>query len=350
MREKAAVLVAFLLALFTLATAALGQMEAMLHRSVFLTMTVWLGVLVHPLGKGKSWRPAGIAVDALVALAATAAALYIHVNYEDLMMNLPEAKPHDIALASGMVLVLLEMSRRTVGLIFPCLILTGIGYALFGNLISGPLGHRGFDIAFLTETVYMGDLGIWGLLLGVAASTIAAFVLFGSVLLHTGGGRSFMDVAMLVSGRSPGGAAKIATVSSGLFGMVSGSAVANVATTGNFTIPMMRRLGYPPALAGAVEAVASTGGQIAPPIMGAGAFIMAEMIGMDYWRIALAATIPGFIYYLAVFMSIHYYARRHRLGYVPDDQLPTLKDVLHPDRLAPVAAGLLGLAAGVALG
>ena len=149
----------------------------------------------------------------------------------------------------------------------------GLGYAFLGAYIPGPLGHRGFGPAFVTETLFLGDLGIWGMLVGVASTTIAAFVLFGGLLLHTGGGQTFMDLALRISGRSPGGAAKVATVASGLFGMVSGSAVANVATTGNFTIPMMKRLGYPHPFAAGVEAVASTGGQIAPPILGAAAFI-----------------------------------------------------------------------------
>ncbi len=136
----------------------------------------------------------------------------------------------------GLVLVILELSRRAIGLVFALLVLTGLAYALLGQYIPGRLGHRGFGLDFVAETLLLGDLGIWGSLVGVAATVIAAFTLFGSFLLHTGGGRAFMDLALRISGRSTGGGAKIATVASSIFGMVSGSSVANVATTGNFTI------------------------------------------------------------------------------------------------------------------
>ena len=153
------------------------------------------------------------------------------------MGSLPWATTTDIVLTAGLLVAVLELGRRTVGLIFPILVTLGLAYALLGGNLPGALGHRGFDIEFVTETVFLGDLGIWGMLTGVAATVIAAFVLFGALLLHSGGGQAFMDLAMRLGGRQPGGAAKIATISSGLFGMISGSAVANVATTGNFTIP-----------------------------------------------------------------------------------------------------------------
>ena len=350
MREKIAVFLAFFLASVVLWASAFGFPDAMLFRSFFLMVAIWLTILLYPLGKGKKWRPLGIVIDILFSAMAATACFYIHYNYETIMMNLPEAEIWDIYLTVGMLVVILDLARRTVGFIFPVLVISGLLYAMFGNMISGPLGHKGFDIYFLTETIFLGDLGMWGLLLGVAATTIAAFVLFGAILLHTGGGNTFMDMSLFIAGKSPGGAAKIATIASGLFGMVSGSAVANVATTGNFTIPMMRRLNYPPALAGAVEAVASTGGQIAPPIMGAGAFIMAELVGIDYWKIALAALLPAFIYYFTIYFTIHYYAKHHRLGVVPDDQIPTAKQLWDPPRLLPLVGGLIGISVGVFLG
>ncbi|MEZ5701468.1 MAG: TRAP transporter fused permease subunit, partial [Burkholderiaceae bacterium] len=223
-------------------------------------------------------------------------------------------------------------------------------YALLGNLVPGRLGHRGFDLNFVTETLLLGDIGIWGSLLGVAATIIAVFSLFGSFLLHTGGGSTFMDLALRVSGRSTGGAAKIATVASGLFGMVSGSAVGNVATTGSFTIPLMKRLGYPPALAGAVEAVASTGGQLAPPIMGAAAFIMAEIIGVDYLTIAVAALLPAALFYFGVFATVHVVAKEQQLGQVPEDQIPAWSSILRLHRLAPIVCALGGLGIGIVNG
>jgi len=214
----------------------------------------------------------------------------------------------------------------------------------------GRLGHRGFDIYFLTETLFLGDLGIWGMLTGVAATVIAAFTVFGAVILNTGGGRTFIDIAMRTGGRAPGGGAKIATIASGLFGMVSGSAVANVATTGNFTIPLMKRLKYPPAMAGGTEAIASTGGQLAPPIMGAAAFIMAEIIGVDYARIIVAAALPAFLFYLGVFMTIHVLATEGSLGSVPDEEVPGWKDILRWERILPIGTALAALFYGILSG
>ena len=228
--------------------------------------------------------------------------------------------------------------------------IVGLLYALLGEYLPGSLGHRGFDIEFVTETIFLGDLGIWGMLTGVAATVIAAFVLFGALLLHTGGGQSFMDLAMRLGGRQKGGAAKIAIISSGLFGMISGSAVANVATTGNFTIPMMRRLGYPGPLAAAVEAVASTGGQIAPPIMGAAAFVMAEILGIAYVDVMVAAIIPAVLFYLSVFVTVHIVATRRNLKLVPEDELPAWSEILALRKVLPIIAALGGLAVGIFMG
>src|SRR5690606_6831217 len=185
---------------------------------------------------------------------------------------------------------------------------------------------------------------------GVASTTIGAFILFGSVLLFTGGGQTFMDLAIRLSGRSPGGAAKIATVASGLFGMISGSAVANVATTGNFTIPLMKRLGYPPALAGGIEAVASTGGQIAPPVMGAAAFVMAEIIGRSYFDIAKAAVLPAFLFYLGCFATIHFIAINPGLRVVREAGVPSWSGVLAPRRTVPIAGACGALLYGILTG
>ncbi|MCT7376628.1 TRAP transporter permease [Chelativorans salis] len=263
---------------------------------------------------------------------------------------MPWATTLDKVLTAGLVLAVLELGRRTVGVIFPALVVLGLAYALFGNHLPGALGHRGFDSAFVTETIFLGDLGIWGMLTGVAATVIAAFVLFGALLLHSGGGQAFMDLAMRLGGRQPGGAAKIATIASGLFGMISGSAVANVATTGNFTIPMMVRLGYPRPFAAAVEAVASTGGQIAPPIMGAAAFVMAEILGVPYLTIITGAVLPAILFYVSVFVTVHFVALRRNLAIVPEDELPAWRTIAAPRRVLPILAALGGLGIGIWLG
>ena len=341
---------AVLVGLFVLYTAATGPFEGLIQRALFLALVTCLGFALYPLGAGKPWRPAGLALDLALSAVSVAACAYVVVHYDEIMTTLPWATALDMALTAGLVLAVLELGRRTVGLIFPILVLIGLGYALFGNYLPGPLRHRGFDSAFVTETIFLGDLGIWGMLTGVAATVIAAFVLFGALLLHTGGGQAFMDLAMRLGGHQPGGAAKIATIASGLFGMISGSAVANVATTGNFTIPMMIRLGYPRPFAAAVEAVASTGGQIAPPIMGAAAFVMAEILGVSYWTIITGAILPAVLFYLSVFMTVHFVALRRGLAIVPEEEMPGWATILAPRRVAPILAALGGLGIGIWLG
>ena len=335
---------------FVFYTAATGPFEGLIQRALFLALVVCLGLALHPLGAGTRWRRVGLGIDLALAAVTLVACGYVVVEYERIMTSLPWATTLDMALTVGLVVTVLELGRRTVGIIFPVLVLLGLGYALFGDRLPGALGHRGFDAAFVTETIFLGDLGIWGMLTGIAATVIAAFVLFGALLLHSGGGQAFMDLAMRLGGRQPGGAAKIATIASGLFGMVSGSAVANVATTGNFTIPMMIRLGYPRPFAAAVEAVASTGGQIAPPIMGAAAFVMAEILGLPYLTILLGAIVPAALFYLSVFATVHFVAVRRGLALVPDEELPAWAHILAPRRVAPVLAALGGLGVGIWLG
>ncbi|TVP47531.1 MAG: TRAP transporter fused permease subunit [Halomonas sp.] len=347
MRETVTKGLALLLGGLILYTSATGPFESLIQRSIFLALVILLGLAVYPLGEGKRWRPLGIAIDAVLALGVVLACSYVAFNYEQILVELPWATPRDMLMTGVLLVAILELSRRAIGVIFPLLVLVGLAYAWLGAAIPGPLGHRGFDLYYMTETIYLGDLGVWGMLVGVAATTIAAFVLFGCLLLHTGGGNTFMDLALRISGRSPGGAAKVATVASGLFGMVSGSAVANVATTGNFTIPMMKRLNYPRPFAAGVEAVASTGGQIAPPILGAAAFIMAEILGESYLRIALAALLPAALFYLGVFVTIHLVAKRRQLQVVPEDELPAWSEVIRPERIIPILAALGGLFYGV---
>jgi len=335
---------------FVFYTAATGPFESLIQRALFLGLVVCLGLTVYPLGRGRPWRLLGVAIDLALAAVSLAACGYVVVHYDTIMTTLPWATPLEMALTAGLVVALLEIGRRAVGLIFPSLVLIGLGYALLGHLLPRPLGHRGFDAAFVTETLYLGDLGVWGLLLGVASTVIAAFVLFGALLLHSGGGQAFMDLALRLGGRSPGGAAKVSTIASGLFGMISGSAVANVATTGNFTIPMMRRLGYPAPFAAAVEAVASTGGQLAPPIMGAAAFVMAEILGVSYVTVMVGAILPALLFYLSVFYTVHIVARRRGLMVVPEQELPAWAEIVAWRRALPILAALGGLFGGILLG
>lgn len=349
-RKLTATILTLALSGFVIWIAVFGAYENLIQRSVFLAFVIAIAFLRFPLFAQSSLRWVGALIDTALCLGCVASCVWLAAHADEIMNSLPDAGSLQISMTAILVISILELSRRTIGVIFPLLIICGLCYAFFGQYIPGPLGHRGFDIYFVTETLFLGDIGIWGSLLGVAATIIAVFSLFGAFLLHSGAGAAFMDLAIKVSGRSTGGAAKIATIASGLFGMVSGSAVGNVATTGAFTIPLMKRLGYPRSLAGAVEAVASTGGQLAPPIMGAAAFIMAEIIGSDYVTIAIAAALPAFLFYWGVFATIHITSRKEKLGRVPDNEIPAWKDVLTLDRLAPIVLSLGGLIYGILQG
>ncbi|WP_035725578.1 TRAP transporter permease [Fodinicurvata fenggangensis] len=335
--------VALLIGLFILYTAAFGAFDSLIQRSLMLTLVITLAFLSYPLEISGVSRLVTRGFDALLWLVSCAACLHVTWTANEILTTLPWAEPSDMVLIGVLVVTILELARRAVGIIFPILVITGLAYAFLGNLLPGRLGHSGFDIYTITETLYLSDIGLWGTLTGIAATVIAAFVLFGAVLLHTGGGQTFMDLALLISGRSVGGAAKMATVASASFGTVNGSAVANVATTGTMTIPLMQRIGYPAPFAAAVEAVASTGGQITPPILGAAAFIMAEMIGVEYLRIALAALIPALLFYIGVFLTIDLVALRKQVGFVPREEIPSARQALNPVRLLPVLGGLTGL-------
>ncbi len=347
LRQLGITLLSAVLSLFILYTCATGPFESIIQRAIFLAILICLGVLYYPLWGATKLRPVGIIIDAGMVVLSMSACFYVIVNYDMIMTTLPMARTRDIVMTLGLSFVILEIARRAIGYVFPTIVVIVLAYALLGEYIPGRLGHRGFDIYFVTETLFLGDLGVWGMLMGVAATIIAAFTLFGGILLNTGGGQTFIDLAMRLGGRAPGGGAKIATIASGLFGMVSGSAVANVATTGNFTIPLMKRLGYPSPMAAGTEAVASTGGQLAPPIMGAAAFIMAEIIGVEYVSIILAASLPAFMFYLGVFMTIDVMAKEHDLGSLPDAEVPPWKEILYWRRLTPVVVALSGLFVGI---
>jgi TRAP transporter 4TM/12TM fusion protein len=340
LRNKLVTISALSAVAFVSLTSGFGQFNSLIQRPAFLLLVIILGFALFPSKqKNRLWNIA----DTILVLFSITACSSIIWRADLIATTLPFASTFDITLITGLLIALFVLMQRLVGWAFPLLVFTSLLYALFGNLIPGDFGHRGFDIWFLSESLYLGDLGLWGLLTGVAATTIAPFVLLGSMILNTGGGQTFMDIAMRVSGRSPGGAAKMATVASGLFGMVSGSAVANVATTGNLTISLMKDLKYPAKLAGAVEAVASTGGQLAPPIMGAAAFVMAELVGMSYLDIATAAILPAALFYGSIFLIIHLIALRWGLPLVPESDMPSWSTVLSARRLLPLVLSITAL-------
>ena len=350
LRSRAIVVLATGIGLFVVYTSFFGAFETLIQRAVFVAMITVLGLLLFPLNLGQKFRIVALSLDLAAAGLVVWAAVYIVLNFERIMTDLPFANNIDLFLGYGTLLVILELARRSASLVFPLIVGAMILYALAGGMISGAFGHRGCDSAYVAEIVFLSDRGLWGMLVGIASTTLAAFILFGSLLLHTGAGQTFFDLSARAGGRSPGGAAKIATVASGLFGSISGSSVANIATTGNFTIPLMTRLNYPPRFAAAVEAVASTGGQLAPPIMGTAAFVMAELVGENYWTIAAVAFLPAILFYLGIFATVHLIARRTGLGAVDGGALPDWRAAMAWGRVSPILAGIAGLAFGIANG
>jgi len=231
-------------------------------------------------------------------------------------------------IAISLLVVVLEMARRSIGWPLPLVAVTALSYGLFGQYIPGEFGYPGIPLQSFLGTLTIAEGGIWGKLTGISVSIVAIFVIFGAVLNAGEAGQGFMNVAAAAAGRLKGGAAKVSVISSALFGSISGSASANVASTGAITLPAMTKLGYPRALAAAVEAVASSGGQIMPPLMGAGAFVMVELTGVPYTGIMAAAFLPALLFFTAVWVGINAFSERYDLKGLPADQRPGARDVL----------------------
>jgi len=233
-----------------------------------------------------------------------------------------------VALAITLLLITMEGARRMIGWPLPLVALAALLYGLYGQYIPGEFGHAGTPLRSFLGTLVVAEGGIWGSLTGVSVGVVAIFVIFGAILNAGEAGQGFMNVASAAAGRLVGGAAKVSVLSSALFGSISGSASANVASTGAITLPAMSKLGYPKRLAAAVEAVASSGGQIMPPLMGAGAFVMVELTGVPYAQIMMAALLPAILYFLTVWMGINAYAQRYELRGVPEDERPDHRTVI----------------------
>ncbi len=318
------------LSLFQLYTAGLTAMTALVQRSVHLGAILCLTFLLKPPFKGA--RKDKITVWLLLDLALVAASIYcvayLDVNLLEIFERQGDWIPSDVVVGVLGVCLVLEACRRVIGNIMAGICVVFLLYAYFGPYMPEMIIHKGYSIERIATTLWLTTEGVFGIPVGVAATFVFVFVLFGAFLEETGGGNFFIDLAYALTGRFSGGPAKSAVVASGFMGSVSGSAVGNVVATGSFTIPMMKRLGYPPHVAGAVEAAASTGGQLMPPIMGAGAFLMAEFTNTSYLKIIQIATIPAVLYYLTVLMFVHFEAQKRGLHGLPRDQLPRAGKVL----------------------
>jgi TRAP transporter 4TM/12TM fusion protein len=316
-----------LFVIFAVSTRYFSGMESL---GVYLATVLVLTFLSKPLSKtNKVLR----SVDYLLAAASIVIGSYSFFFAEEIANRIGDSTTLDIYLGVIALIIVLEATRRVAGLAIVFLCLFFLGYAYFGNYFPEIIATKGFSIERISSMMYLTLSGIYGLPIKVMFDYIVLFIVFGAFLEVTGGISLFINLSMALMGRFTGGQGKIAVIASGLMGMISGSAVANVATVGTFTIPAMKKNGYDATFAGAIESIASTGGQLMPPVMGAAAFVMAEYIGVSYATICLRAAIPAVIYYFILGLNIHFYAQRKGLHGLPKEELPRLGDVLRKQGL-----------------
>jgi TRAP transporter 4TM/12TM fusion protein len=302
------------------------------HALLFITLgfSLVLSFLLWPARKDDTpdripWSDLGLAALSLGCVG------YMFVNYEYIVNRFPTAHPltaTDMAVGTVGILLVLEATRRTIGMSLPIVAIVFLVYALAGNWLVGFLHHRGLTAEITIDQSWFTTEGVFGVPLQVAGTYVILFIIFGTFLERSGAGQFFMNFANAIAGGARGGPGKVAVVSSSLFGTISGSAVANVMVDGWLTIPMMKKTGFKPEAAAAIEAVASTGGQIMPPIMGAAAFVMAEFLGASYTEVMVAAAIPAVFYYGALFAAIHFNAVRSGLKGLPREELPVLRYIM----------------------
>jgi TRAP transporter 4TM/12TM fusion protein len=337
----------FLLSVFHYYTAGFGLLREVVHRGIHMAFVLALIFLVFAAtkrGQTTAHRPSLLypgglpLLDWALAIVAAVSVLYVPWIFNDLAFRVGNPLPIDVFMGSALILVLLEATRRSMGWPLPVIAILFMAYALFGQYAPGVLVHPGTSWSGLVNHLYLTSQGIYGLPVGVVATYVFHFVLFGVLATRIGLGQLFIDLATAAAGRFAGGPAKVSIFSSALLGSISGSSIANTVTTGSLTIPAMARVGYPRHFAGAVEAAASTGGQIMPPVMGAAAFLMIEFLGIPYRDIMLAAAVPAFMHFFGVFMQVHFEAKRLGLRGLTSEELPKVWQVLKRDwpTLAPL--------------
>jgi len=319
--------IAVIFSLFQLYTALFGTFPAQLQRAIHFGFVMLLAFLLYP-ATSKSSRDKLPVIDIIFGIAGACVAGYLVINYRALIERSGAFTTVDIIVGVVGILLLAEICRRTVGL--PILIIAGIfiAYAYLGPYMPGFLNHRGYSFKRIVSHLMFTTEGILGIPMGVCSTFIFLFILFGAFLEKTGIGKFFIDISNAIAGFAAGGPAKVAVLTSALEGTVSGSSVSNTVGSGSFTIPMMKSLGYKPEFAAAVEAAASTGGQIMPPIMGAAAFLMADTLGIPYSQIAVAAIIPALLYFAGIWIMVHFEAKKTGMRGLSKEELPRLWDVL----------------------
>src|SRR5436305_965884 len=330
----------FGLSCFHYYTAGFGLLPETLHRGIHISCVLGLIFLVFSWSqKGNAAAPkAGLLsplgigiIDWLCCVAAVVSSLYVPYVFHDLQFRVGNPDPLDWIMGTIMIVVLLEATRRSVGWPLPIIAIVLIVYALYGRSLRGILAHPGNSWKSVVIHLYLTSQGIYGIALVVVATYVFHYVLFGVLATRVGLGRFFIDLATALTGRFSGGPAKVSIFGSAMFGMISGSSIANTVTVGSLTIPAMIRIGYARHFAGAVEAAAATGGQITPPIMGAAAFLMVEFLAVPYQTIILPAIVPAFMHFFGVFCQIHFEAKKHGLRGLPRAELPVARQVIRRD-------------------
>lgn len=318
---------AALVGFYHLYTAWAGPPAAIIFRNLHWMMIATLLFLLYPARK-RSVQHRPEAWDVVCVALSLILGLYLWLNWHAIAARAGAPLQADIILGALLVMMVVEAARRTVGWPIILVALAFLVYAYFGRYMPGILVHKGYSLARILPYLYYTDAGIFGIPMGVSSRFILLFIIFGSFLDRCGAGLFFRDLSLALTGRYVGGPAKASVIFSALIGSITGSSTANVVTTGTFTIPLMKKLGYDPAFAAGVEADASTGGQILPPVMGAAAFVMAEFIGIPYKDVMIAAAFPAFMYFATSYYMIHYRALKDGLVGLPKEELPTCKDTL----------------------
>ncbi|MEY3762891.1 MAG: Sialic acid transporter permease protein SiaT, partial [Pseudomonadota bacterium] len=316
-------------------TAGFGLLQEITHRGVHLAFVLGMIFLVFAFSpssversvKSSLLNPGGVPlVDWLLAGACAVSVLYIPYVFDDLMFRVGNPSNMDVIMGSILFISLLEATRRSMGWPLPIIAIGFTVYALLGPYFPGLLKHAGANWSMMINHQYLTSQGIYGVAVGVVATYVFHFVLFGVMATRIGLGQLFLDVASTVAGRYAGGPAKVSVFGSALFGMLSGSSVANAVTVGSLTIPAMIRVGYKKHFAAAVEAASSTGGQITPPVLGAAAFLMIEFLNVPYQTIVAASVVPAFMHFFGVFMQVHFEAKRYGLRGLTEEEMPRLRE------------------------
>ena len=324
-------IIAIVMSLFQLYTGAVGTFDPLMQRYIHLTFGLVLVFLIYRLNiKGLSEKWA-LVIDSFLALLVLSSMGYLLFNFDYIGQRIAYITPVSSVekfLGIALIILVLEGTRRLTGWALPILALVALSYPFTGPYLPGMLHHGGYPFERIIDVIFLSTDGIFGTALAVSASYVMLYIIFGAFLTQSGLGKFFVDFAHAYVGHLSGGPAKVAIVGSGLMGMLSGSPVGNVATIGTFTIPMMKKLGYKPYYAAAVEAIASTGGIIMPPVMGSVAFVMSQLTAIPYGQIIMYAAIPAVLYYLSLFLMVHFEAVKSGLKGLPKNQLPNGKEII----------------------